>query len=595
MSKKKRGISIRAKLLVALLVVFMIPVSTVMYLLNLRLQTSFDNIARDRVKNALEGIKNDYESLLDSTRKRVETISLDRFIINDVASYRYYALDLISRIEMVRKTSGLDVLKVVDEKYRLIADGSNPVAFDAENEFSYLGDPYITEVLEKSISKVALRREKGRDRKYVSIISYNPVKYEYTKSIDAVILGGVYIDEEYIDKLHRLSSAKVVLYEGYRPTLSSDGENPENSLPVGREFLQELDDDPYKLVTVSDGNNSYMVGGVPLRDISEGTPQGYFVIGINIDSVNEIVKRTRKDMIYVLLIGLVISFVVSIIMSVGITRPISRLVRSARLIGRGEFEGAETPVRSRDEIGLLAETMNRMVKDLRDYSNRIAMTERVAAWREIARRIAHEIKNPLSPIQLSIENLKATYQEDRETFDMLFTECSDTVLEEVDKLRKLANEFSEFAQMPDPIFEEVDISEMLNNLVKFYNTVVPDGVDINYFSDDESIFVRADRDQLNRVFTNLIKNAVEALDSKGKLEISTEVKDKEIVVIIEDNGKGIPAEELDKIFTPYYTTKSGGTGLGLSIVKRILRDHGAVVNVESIIEEGSKFTIIFKS
>jgi len=587
MVKKRRSISIRAKLTGAFALVSLVLMFAVLYLLNLRMPASFDRLGESRVTSALDGIRNDYNTTVESTRERVETIAEDRLLIEEVASYGLWPGDLIERVESIHRTSGLDILKVIDGRSVVLADGASP---------AHAGEPaddaFAREAFALDEQRIALRRIETDGARYVSVVVYNPVRYMGAPV--AVLMGGVYMDEQYIQKLRRLTSARVVLYEGERASVCSEGGAPEQCLPVGAKFLRRLIAAPGALERVRVGGEEFTVGGVSLNDPNTSKPMGFLVIGVSRETVNRVVRQTRRDILFVTLIGLVISLVAAVALSVGITRPVSRLVRAARRIGRGEFAGAEIPVHSRDELGLLAETMNKMASDLRDYSERLAMTERTAAWREIARRIAHEIKNPLSPIQLSIENLRATFESDRAAFDAMFSECSETVLEEVDKLRRLANEFSEFAQMPEPHFETVELGEMLANMARFYAGGAPHGVEIRYDGAPGPLFVRADRDQINRVFTNLIKNAIEAMPGGGALTISAKAAQGEIFVVFEDTGAGIPPDRLEKIFTPYYTSKSGGSGLGLSIVKRILRDHGAAIDVASEPGRGARFTIVFR-
>ncbi|HPN93397.1 MAG TPA: ATP-binding protein [bacterium] len=584
----RRSLSIRAKLMGVMLVVFLIPIAPMLYLLNMRLQTSFDNIDRGRVTSALDGIRNEHRALVENTKDRVETLANDRFLIEDVATYSMWPNVLIRRVEAMRKTSGLDILMVADAEYRLIADGANPARFDIEAR-SFADDAFVRDALENGTVGVTLRRDEQSGA--VSVMIYHPIRYLGVN--DAVLIGGTRVGQEYVDRLHRLASARVVLYEGNKATLSSEEGDTELSLPVGDEFLEQLDAEPETTKRVHVGRSDFTVGGVPLTDPDTGRGMGYLVIGVSRDTVNGIVAQTRRDILYVMLLGLGVSMALAVIMSVGITRPIEKLVRSARLIGSGQFDVAETPVMSGDEIGLLARTMNKMAFDLRDYSIRLALTERTAAWREVARRIAHEIKNPLSPIQLSIENLKAVFEENREMFDEMFPESSDMILEEVDKLRRLANEFSEFAQMPEPVFERVDAAEMLHNLVKFHSSTAPAGVKLNIIGCDKAIVIRADRDQLNRVFTNLIKNAVEAMPDGGDLTVSAVKTDGGAVFRFRDTGVGMTAEQLERIFTPYFTSKSGGTGLGLSIARRILADHGARIEASGAPGKGAEFAVTF--
>ncbi|MFC1474704.1 PAS domain-containing sensor histidine kinase [bacterium] len=591
-SEKKRPklISIRAKIMFAFIVVFLIPVIAMLFLLSRRMPDSFDELARVRVSGALEGMRGDFDSLRTDVEKRVESIAEDPKVRKDIFVLSSSLTDKFNfreRIATIRDTSGLDTLKVVTDKKLLIANSQDTTQFNRSVE----DDSYLDGVLRSGQSTVVLRIEEVENDKKVTVVVYQPVWY--LGSPVAVVIGGKHIGEEYVKKLQDLTTGTVALFVDYRPVVCSRGGAPSACLPVSRSFLEKLESEPGTITQVGRGEADYLAGGVPIRDPQTGNPIGFFVIGISRESVKQMMGRTTRDMFYLALMGLVISIVLAFVISVSITRPISHLVRFARRIGRGEFSGASIPVQSRDEIGLLADTMNRMVKDLDEYSSRLAYSERMAAWSEIARRMAHEIKNPLSPIQLSMENLKASFQDDKVSFNRVFPESVDTVLEEVEKLRKLANEFSEFARLPKPVFEKVELCEMIRNLLSFHGSA---NDDIEFLPDLDvgPVTVNADRDQLNRVFTNLIKNAVEAMPDGGRLEVSVHAREGEIFVVFQDSGQGIPQEIIDKIFTPYYTSKSGGSGLGLSIVKRIIRDHDASIDVVSAPGGGSMFTIVFK-
>jgi len=585
-------ISIRAKIMGAFVAVFLISVLAILYLLSARVPESLDRLARVRVVSALQGIDNDFNSLCVDIQKRVESIAGDSSVIEDVWTVTKTASrrrgHFIDRIVSIRGTTGLDILRVIDANKNLIADGADPAKFDIKIK----DDPYLDGALKSGSPRLVLKKESSPAGERVKVVVYQPV-WSHEAPV-AVLVGGSYIGTEYLRRLRDLTTARVVLFVDYRPVVSSVEGDPAEGLPVGRDFLERLEASPDIILQAGSGEGDYMVGGVPLRDPETGALFGFFVMGISRDSVKSIMKQTRSDILIVALIGLAISIVFAFVVSIGITRPISGLVQFARRIGRGEFSGAYTPVRSLDEVGILAETMNRMVKDLDEYSQRLAYTERVAAWNEIARRMAHEIKNPLSPIQLSMENLKASFRDDRDSFDRFFPDCANTVLEEVDRLRKLANEFSEFARLPKPVFEDVDVGDMLKNLVSFQRATVPEKISIELSLDEGSLMVRGDRDQLNRVFTNLIKNAVEAMPGGGTLRIMVRIRHGEVFIIFEDEGEGIPHEDLDRIFLPYYTSKTGGTGLGLSIVKRIIKDHNASIDADSEPGRGTRFTIVFK-
>lgn len=585
--KQKRSLSIRAKLTAFFLLAFALPVFGMLLIISVKVESSLKAVARPRVHSALHAIRSEFQVKMKSTRERVRGISISRTLIEDVALYDSRPSDLIRETAAIRTASGLDVLKIVGPDGAVLADGADPAAFGVSDS----RDPNVLAAMSGE-ERVSLRRERLHKGEYLCMNVYRPVRF--MGRVIGVLVGGYSIDEEYVRNLHNLSSSVVVITQRYTPIISSAGGSLDD-IPVKESFMKELLRSSDRTRSVTWHGQPHLFGGVPLTDGRGGRVLGFVLLGLPQQQEAQILKRTQIDIVYMAVVGFLIALVLGALISLNITRPIGRLVRSARLIGRGHLLEAVTDVRTSDELGLLAGTFNRMIGELREYHERLALTERVAAWREIAQHIAHEIKNPLSPIQLSIENLRRFHASDRAQFDAVFPECSETILEEVDKLRRLANEFSEFARLPKPVFETLDISEIVDNIIVLHARSAP-GVSVRVERDEGvSLTVRGDRDQLNRVFTNLIKNAIEAMPGGGELHILERRVYDEVFVVVEDSGVGISRDDLSKIFTPYYTSKPGGSGLGLSIVQRILKDHGASIDVYSDKEAGTKFIIAFRA
>ncbi|MBW2735265.1 MAG: HAMP domain-containing protein [Deltaproteobacteria bacterium] len=271
-----------------------------------------------------------------------------------------------------------------------------------------------------------------------------------------------------------------------------------------------------------------------------------------------------------------------------ITRPLEELVVAAELVAAGDL-GQQIPVRSRDEVGELVASFNRMTSELQDSKDRLVAAERVAAWREIARRIAHEIKNPLFPIQTSIETLRKVYDKQHPAFPEIFEESTSTILEEVDRLKHIVSEFSRFARIPKPVLCPFDVSEWLDVNLGLY----AEGMQIQRDVEPE-IQINGDRDQLTQVLVNLVKNAREA--SAGAAEPTLRAvarRDGEVLVLeIGDNGAGFDEETARQLFTPYFTTKgSAGTGLGLAICQRIVTEHGGSIEARAEVGQGATFAL----
>jgi len=251
------------------------------------------------------------------------------------------------------------------------------------------------------------------------------------------------------------------------------------------------------------------------------------------------------------------------------------------------------PVRSQDEVGAVASAFNFMMEDLKTAKERLVIAERIAAWQEIARRLAHEIKNPLTPIQMAMDTLRKTWRKQHPEFGEILEESTTTVLQEADRLKHIVSEFSDFARMPKPELQRLDLNEVVRAAVSLYQGAAP--VEVRLF--ERLPEIDADRAQVSQVVLNLVENARDAISKRdgGAIVVRTrlgEAGDRALLVV-EDNGPGVPAELKDRVFAPYFTTKhvKGGTGLGLAIVHRIVSDHGGRILVTDAPGGGARFTI----
>ncbi|HVV84852.1 MAG TPA: ATP-binding protein [Kofleriaceae bacterium] len=274
-----------------------------------------------------------------------------------------------------------------------------------------------------------------------------------------------------------------------------------------------------------------------------------------------------------------------------ITRGLDRVVAGAQAAARGDLDH-RVAVTSKDEVGEVAAAFNLMMEDLRTAEERLVIAERIAAWQEIARRLAHEIKNPLTPIQMAMDNLRKTWRKQHPSFPEILEESTKTVLEEADRLRRIVTEFSDFARMPKPDLAPLDLGEVVSSALALYQGETP----VEHKATAVPA-IEADRGQMNQVLLNLVENARDAIAGKegGKITVTTrpgEAGDR-VELIVEDNGPGVPMELRDRVFTPYFTTKQGrgGTGLGLAIVHRIISDHGGRVVVGSVPTGGARLTV----
>ena len=240
-----------------------------------------------------------------------------------------------------------------------------------------------------------------------------------------------------------------------------------------------------------------------------------------------------------------------------------------------------------DEIGVLVNAYNKMIDKLEISKKKLAQNERQTAWREMAKQIAHEIKNPLTPMKLSVQHLRRVVSLKGPDEEHL-KQFEDKMIGQIELLTEIADEFSNFAELPKAKMKSIDLSAIIRNTISLYNHHKNIKIVYNKLND---IVVFGDENQLTRVFNNLLKNSVQAVDSNGEVSISTEVNSIQNVILIEDNGVGIPAEIEDKIFEPKFTTKSSGKGLGLPIVAQIIRNHGGEISLMKNNTKGTCFRI----
>jgi two-component system nitrogen regulation sensor histidine kinase NtrY len=254
---------------------------------------------------------------------------------------------------------------------------------------------------------------------------------------------------------------------------------------------------------------------------------------------------------------------------------------------------ARIDVRTYDEVGQLATAFNDMTRTLGVQKERLLQTERVAAWRELARRLAHELRNPLFPLQITVENLQRARQLDHEQFMEVFTESTATLKTELANLNSIVARFSDFSKMPAPRFERMNVNESLHEVLRLFdaqfNEVGKPAITRELFLKEALPEIDGDPELLHRAFQNVVLNALDAMLAGGTLTLRTADLDGKIRVEIADTGNGLTSEESARLFTPYYTTKPQGTGLGLAIVQSVVSDHHGTVSISS--EEGRGTTI----
>ena len=379
---------------------------------------------------------------------------------------------------------------------------------------------------------------------------------------------------------------------------SEDGS--EGELPEDGSGGQSWEDD-------SEGELSEDGSEGELSEDNNRTVAGVVVVGKVIPSAPTDIgsKTTIAILTLTAAIVFLIALWISSLIARDITNPIQKLVAGTREVAGGNLDH-RVNIDARDEVGMLADSFNQMTVRLRRNAEELRRAEKAAAWREIAQKLAHEIKNPLTPIQLSAERLRRRYGSKREGYEQVLDECTRSIVNEVEKLRKLLDEFSRLARMPRANPVPLDVNSVVEKAVKLYGEF-PENVDVRTEYAEDLPPALVDPEQMERAFFNIIKNAVEAMSDGGRLTVSTRAatrsfgvgapgssidsENKHIEVKFADTGPGISADSMEKLFTPHFSTKRGGAGLGLAIVQKIVADHGGEVTVKSEEGKGTIFTL----
>ncbi|MGA8740645.1 MAG: ATP-binding protein [Terracidiphilus sp.] len=290
--------------------------------------------------------------------------------------------------------------------------------------------------------------------------------------------------------------------------------------------------------------------------------------------------------------GILLAIIFSLWIAARVSRPVEELARAAEEVASGSWD-TRVPVRGRDEVGVLARSFNHMTEQLTNQREKLVQSERVAAWRELARRLAHELKNPLFPLQLTVENLVRARQLPAAEFDEVFSESTQTLSMEIANLKKIIGRFSDFSKMPKPELERIDAKDLVARVRVLYATSSEDGLKISVEADVDSrpMPIMVDPELMHRALSNLVLNAKDAMPEGGTVTISARLKDEDVELRVADTGQGLTPEECERLFTPYYTTKQHGTGLGLAIVQSVVSDHAGTIAVESREGRGATFVI----
>ncbi len=391
-----------------------------------------------------------------------------------------------------------------------------------------------------------------------------------------------------VDELYLIDSSGSILL--------SDTSNPEDQFinPSEEIFDKTLEGNPVSVDRSKENKTAYIVKLNNFIDtylyISKNIqPQLLQYLDETEEAVNfyYTVENSRTGIkitfaiIYIMVVSLLLflTIVLAITFAGRLTKPIINLISASQSISKGKLDSRVPEIEADEEIKILNKNFNNMIERLKKQQEKLLDAERYSAWETVARKLAHEIKNPLTPIQLSIDSLREKYEKKLKDEKDDFVNYLQTINRQIKDIEKLVNEFSDFARMPSPILKKIKINTVIDRAVEFYK-MADQKLNLTFTKNPkENYFIKGDSEQLYRVFLNLIKNSIEAIDVKkqkdhnlqGKISVEIVKNNEYIVIKMLDNGSGF--NDIKNITKPYYTTKKDGTGLGLPIVSKIINEH----------------------
>ena len=584
--------SFRRKLLLVFALTVFLCVGAVTWIVSAVTRRAFERANEDQTAALVAQFRREFNRRGDEVAHRVETIAGSETSTRMALAVSRGSADyspFVNEAKALADNQQLDFLEFVDDRGTILSSAQWPAKFGYKENSLPLGSP----------SKDAfLRQEELPDGVALSLSAIRQVA---VGDKPLYVIGGRRLDKDFMRSLELPAGMRAILYpnlaKGFYPDLlvapSGSVQQPQRLAPLIEQVQQQRQEFAALLHWSNNAVDDESVYAIPLNG-QDNQLLGILLVGNTRRPYVELRNRIRSAALVAGSVGVILAILFSGWASSRVTRPVEQLAEAAREVAAGNWN-TRVQVESSDELGALAESFNRMTGELLEQRERLVQAERVAAWRELARRLAHELKNPLFPLQLTVENLVRARQQSPAQFDEVFRESSSTLLAEINNLKTIISRFSEFSRMPQPQFQRVQLNEIVRNVARLLQGQLqsPEHPPIECRLELAEALqpIAADPEQLHRAFSNLALNAMDAMPQGGILSLRTRPSGDRVAVEIADTGSGLTAEECERLFTPYYTSKAHGTGLGLAIVQSIVSDHQGRISVRSEPGRGTTFMI----
>lgn len=587
--------SFRTKLLAFFVTTIVAAVTLVAWGVSVYTRRAFEEFDRQRSDALVAQFRREYAQRGDEIAHRVQSIADAEATLRmamDLNRPQADASQYYNDARGIAQSQQIDFLDIVADDGTLISSSEWPARFGYKND-------WVNAEPDWNSKGAFLSRVDTPDAVDLGLLAVRTIRIGEKRLF---LIGGERLDQKFLGTLVLPEGMRTLLYRnlenGFVPSELTDPRGPASQSELFSAMIAEVQKNRRELQrTVNSGvapnTNSETFNAIPLVG-RDSDLLGVLLVGSSRQNLIEMLTFIRALALLVgggvILLGLILGWWVS----ARVTRPIEELAAGARDVAAGHW-AARVEVRSRDEIGQLADAFNEMTRQLAEQRERLVQTERVAAWRELARRLAHELKNPLFPLQLTVENLQRAREQTSDQFDEIFFESTATLRAELENLKNIVGRFSDFAKMPPPEFEPVDMNELVRGAVKLFEPqLAPVGrppITPELYLDENLPRLQADPTLLRRAIENLILNSLDAMPAGGMLTVRTAHRTGAVRIEVTDTGEGLTPEECARLFTPYYTTKRHGTGLGLAIVQSVVSDHNGRIEVESAPGAGTTFRI----
>ena len=551
-------------------------------------RSAFETMDAQRTVALIAQFRRAFASEGDEVARRVERVAATyalRRIALDLGAPGADPAVFVNEATPLADAQGLDFLNIVAADGAIISSAEWPARFGYVNHWA-LAEGHTPDAF---LQAVELPRQTA-----LGLVAVRPIVVGDRR---IYVAGGRRLDREFLQSLVLPAGMRVLLHRNVGadaarlPLIDASGNVPADRLERLIVQVRESGHESQETVVWPDGPET--VDAMPLAG-RDKTVLGVLVVGSSRRELAALLARIRWTGIVLGGLGIVFGIVVSYAVAARVTRPVEQLADAARAIAAGDWR-VRAEIEASGEIAALASAFEMMTRQLVEQREHLLQAERVAAWRELARRLAHELKNPLFPLRITIDNLQRAKALAPAEFDEVFTESMTTLATGLANLNAIIGRFSDFARMPPPEFEHVSPNEIVRQALKLFRAQLetPDREPILTTLDlDPGLgVIRADAEQLGRVCQNLLLNAIDAMPAGGRVTVRTRRAGDVVHLEVADTGEGLTEEERRRLFTPYYTTKQHGTGLGLAIVQAVVADHAGTIRVESEPGRGSTFHI----